>query len=186
MIFLHYSGVSVVMAGTATSILMLVLPWPLLAVGLIIGAGADRHAILMRRLTTDATYLAFVCAVLATLTYVLGATRSVTYLSARLPSGLGVLAVSTYVNALTVMMLLLVAFVGMIVVRYSSTYMDGDAHEGRFHRWLSLTLGSFFTLIVADNTWGFLISWIATSLCLHELLAFYRHRPGAVLAARKK
>ena len=174
------------MPGTTTSVLMLVLPWPLLTVGLVIGVGADQHARLMRRSATGATYLALACAVSAALTYALGATNSVTYLSAHLPAGLGVLAVSTYVDALTVMMLVLVAFIGMIVVRYSSTYMDGDAHEGRFHRWLSLTLGSFLTLIVAGNVWSFLLSWIATSMCLHELLAFYRDRPGAVLAARKK
>ena len=174
------------MAGTTTSALMLVLPWPLLAAGLIIGIRADQHVRLMRRLATGATYLALACSISAALTYSLGATQSVIYFSRRLPAGLGVLAVSTYVNALTVMMVLLVAFVGTIVVRYSSTYMDGDAHEGRFHRWLTLTLGSFFTLIVAGNTWGFFVSWIATSLCLHELLAFYRNRPGAVLAARKK
>ena len=165
---------------------MLVVPWPLFVVGLVVGIGADRHARLMRRLTTGATWFALACAVLAALTYGLGTTQSETYLSANLPAGLGMLAVSIYVNALTIIMLLLVAFVGMIVARYSSTYMEGDAHEGRFHRWLGLTLGSFFTLIVAGNMWGFLISWVATSLCLHELLAFYRDRPGAVLAARKK
>ena len=174
------------MTGNATSALMLVTPWPLLGVGLAAGIGADRHARLMRRLTTGATWFALACAVLVVLTYGLGATQSVTYLSINLPAGLGVLAINIYVNALTVIMLLLVAFVGMIVARYSSTYMVGDAHEGRFHRWLGLTLGSFFTLIVAGNMWGFLISWVATSLCLHELLAFYRDRPGAVLAARKK
>lgn len=83
-------------------------------------------------------------------------------------------------------MLLLVAFVGMVVSRYSSSYMDGDRREGRFHKGLALTLGSFFTLIVVGNMWAFLLSWIATSLFLQELLAFYRERPGAVLASRKK
>ena len=169
-----------------TNLVMLVVPWPLFVVGLVIGIGADRYPRLMRSMTTGATWFALACAVLAALTYGFGAPQSETYLSANLPAGLGELALSIYVNAFTVIMLLLVAFVGLIVARYSSTYMDGDAHEGRFHRWLSFTLGSFFTLIMAGNMWGFLISWVATSLCLHELLAFYRGRPGAVLAARKK
>jgi NAD(P)H-quinone oxidoreductase subunit 5 len=169
-----------------TSTLMLVVPWPLLVIGLVVGIGADRHARLMRRLTTGAAWFALACAVLAALTYGLGATQSETYLSVNLPASLGVLAISVYVNALTVIMLLLVAFVGVIVTRYSSTYMDGDAHEGRFHRWLSLTLGAFLTLIVTGNMWGFLIASVATSVCLNELLGFYRDRPGAVIAARKK
>jgi len=165
---------------------MLVVPWPLLVVGLVVGIGADRYARLMRRLTTGATWFALACAVLAALTYGLGATQSETYLSVNLPASLDVLAISIYVNALTVIMLLLVAFVGVIVARYSSTYMEGDAHEGRFHRWLSLTLGSFLTLIATGNMWVFLIASVATSVCLNELLGFYRDRPGAVLAARKK
>jgi NAD(P)H-quinone oxidoreductase subunit 5 len=174
------------MAGNITSIFMLVLPWPLLVVGLVAGIGADRHARLMRRLTTGAAWFALTCAVLAALAYGLRATQSETYLSVNLPASLGALAISVYVNALTVIMLLLVAFVGAIVARYSSTYMDGDAHEGRFHRWLSLTLGSFLTLIATGNIWGFVISSLATSVCLNELLGFYRDRPGAVFAARKK
>lgn len=169
-----------------TSVLMLILPWPLLVVGLVIGIRADRHARLMRRLTTGAAWFAMVCAVLAALTYALGMTQSATYLSVNLPANLGRLAMSVSVNVLTLLMLLLVSYVGTIVVRYSYTYLDGDAHEGRFHRWLSLTLGAFLTLILNDNMWGFLISWVTTSLCLHELLAFYYERPAAVLAARKK
>ena len=169
-----------------TSALMLILPWPLFVVGLVVGVGADRHPRLMRGLTTGAAWFALVCAVLAAVTYAWGMTQSVTYFSVNLPASLGLLSISVDVNDLTVLMLLLVAFVGLIVARYSYTYLDGDTHEGRFHRWLSLTLGSFFTLILAGGMWSFLISWVVTSLCLHELLAFYRERPVAVLAARKK
>lgn len=169
-----------------TSALMLIVPWPLFIVGLFVGIGADRHVRLMRRLTGAAAWFALISALLAAVTYGLGATKTETYVAVNLPLGLGKLAISVYVNTLTVVMLLLVAFVGMIVSRYSATYMDGDDHEGRFHRWLSLTLASFFTLIIAGNTWGFLVSWVVTSLCLHKLLAFYNNRPGAVLAARKK
>jgi len=172
--------------GNMTSALMLVAPWPLLLVGLIVGIGADNHPHLIRRLTTGAAWFALMCALVAAGAYGWGATQSGIYLSLALPAHLGALALSTDVNVLTVIMLLLVAFVGMIVSRYSNTYMDGDAHEGRFHRWLGLTLGSFLTLIVAGNVWGFWVAWVITSLCLHELLAFYRDRPGAVLAARKK
>ena len=169
-----------------TSALVLILPWPLILVGLLAGRAADRHARRVRRLTQGAASFAVFAALLAALNYRWGMARSVTYVAVVLPVGLGRLAITVYVNALTVLMILLVSFVGLIVARYSSRYMDGDAHEGRFHRWLSLTLGAFFTLIVTGNIWGFFLSWFVTSLSLHELLAFYRERPGAVLAARKK
>ena len=174
------------MVGNVTSALMLVLAWPLLFVGLFVGVRADGHARLMRRATTVAAWLALTCAAAAAITYGLVSTKSETYLSVRLPAHLQRLSVSTDVNTLTVIMLLLVAFVGTVVTRYSATYMIGDDHEGRFHRRLSLTLGSFLTLIAAGNMWAFLVAWIATSLFLHGLLAFYRERPGAVIAARKK
>ncbi len=174
------------MISPMASTLMLLAPWPLLAAGVVIGIGADHHPRLMRSVTVGAAWFALIFAVLAAVAYGLGATQSMTYLGVPLPMRLGALAISVDVNVLTVIMLLLVAFVGMIVARYSKTYMDGDDHEGRFHRWLALTLGSFLTLIVAGNIWGFWVSWVTTSLCLHELLAFYRGRPGAVLAARKK
>ena len=174
------------MPDHVTSALVLILPWPLLLVGLLAGRAADRHARRVRRLTQGAASFAVFAALLAALSYRWGTARSVTYVAVALPAGLGRLAINVYVNALTVLMILLVSFVGVIVACYSSRYMDGDAHEGRFHRWLSLTLGAFFTLIVAGNIWGFFLSWLVTSLSLHELLAFYRERPGAVLAARKK
>ncbi len=174
------------MAGNLTSELMLVVPWPLLLVGLLLGVGADGHARLIRRATGLATWFSLLLAIGAAVTYGLNLRLSETYFSIPLPNGFGSLAINTDVNPVTVIMLLLVSFVGMIVARYSVTYMDGDDHEGRFHRWLSLTLGAFFTLIVVGNIWAFLISWIATSLFLHKLLAFYPDRPGAVLAARKK
>lgn len=174
------------MTSPMASTLMLFAPWPLLGAGIVVGLRANHHPRLMRKVTVGAAWFALMCAALAVLAYDLGAVRSMTYVSVPLPMGLGVLAISIDVNVLTMIMLLLVAFVGMIVARYSKTYMDGDQNEGRFHRWLALTLGSFLTLIVTGNMWGFWVSWIATSLCLHELLAFYRDRPGAVLAARKK
>lgn len=174
------------MISHVAATLMLLAPWPLLAAGVVVGAGAGHYPRFMRSLTTGATWFALMFALSATAAYGLGATRSMTYVSLSLPMHLGRFAISVDVNMLTVVMLSLVAFVGVIVARYAKTYMDGDAWEGRFHRWLALTLGSFLTLIVAGNVWGFWVSWVVTSLCLHELLAFYRDRPGAVLAARKK
>ena len=165
---------------------MLILPWPLFVVGLVVGIGADRHARLMRALTMGASWFALVCAILAAVTYGVGMTHSTTYILVHLPERLGVLAVNADVNSLTVLLLLLVALVGMVVARYAYTYLVGDTHEGHFHRWLSFTLGSFLMMISSGNMWVFLIFWIVTSLCLHKLLAFYRERPVAVLAARKK
>lgn len=91
-----------------------------------------------------------------------------------------------YLDALSAVMVVLVAFVGLIVVLYSRNYLDGDPGQGRFTRWLCLTLAAVLVLIVSGNMLQLLLAWIATSLSLNRLLLFYSERQAAVLAARKK
>ncbi|MGB5286034.1 MAG: hypothetical protein WBN29_16100, partial [Polyangiales bacterium] len=80
----------------------------------------------------------------------------------------------------------LVAFVGMIVIDYSRNYLDGDPSQGRFFKWLCLTLAAVLTLTISGNILQFTLAWVASSLCLHQLLLFYGDRRAARLAARKK
>jgi NAD(P)H-quinone oxidoreductase subunit 5 len=96
------------------------------------------------------------------------------------------LGVSIYADALTAVMLLLVAFVGVVVTIYAATYMDGDPGHARFMRWIALTLAAVTLLIVSGNFLQLVLAWVATSLALHKLLLFYPERPGARLAAAKK
>ena len=83
-------------------------------------------------------------------------------------------------------MSMLVAFVGWIVVRYSASYLDGEARQGAFLGWMLATLAAVLLLVQAGNLAHFVLAWIATSLCLHRLLLFYGDRVQARRAARKK
>lgn len=96
------------------------------------------------------------------------------------------LGLSVRLDAVSVVMLLLVAFVGWVVVRYSATYMDGEARQGSFTGWLCLTLAAVMLLVVAGNVLQLAGAWIATSLFLHKLLLHYPDRVAAQRAARKK
>lgn len=100
--------------------------------------------------------------------------------------GLAGIGFAVRLDALSVTMFLLVAFVGLIVVRYSRNYLDGDPRQGAFMAWLCLTLAAVSLLVLAGNLLQLVVAWIATSLALHRLLVFYRDRPAAVVAARKK
>ena len=93
---------------------------------------------------------------------------------------------SVWLDALSVTMLLLVSFIGLIVVRYSRHYLAGDPGQPRFVGLLCLALAAVLLLIVAGNLLQFTLAWIATSLALHWLLLFYPDRPAARIAARKK
>ena len=83
-------------------------------------------------------------------------------------------------------MLMLVSFIGVIISRYSQNYLSGEPHENRYYRNLHLTLTAVALVVVSNNLILLLISWIAISLGLHQLLMFYPERPRAALAAHKK
>ncbi len=89
-------------------------------------------------------------------------------------------------DALSAMMVALTGFVGWIVIRFSATYMDGDDRQGPFMGGLCITLGAVTFLMLSGNLVQLVLGWTATSLALHQMLLFYRARPGARLAARKK
>lgn len=100
--------------------------------------------------------------------------------------GAGAVALSIRHDLLSVVMLLLVTFIGWIVLRYSATYLDGEARQGPFTAWMNLTLTAVSLLVLSGTLMLFVASFIATSLFLHQLLVFYAERPAARSAARKK
>lgn len=100
--------------------------------------------------------------------------------------GVGGIGLSSRLDAVSVTMLVLVAFIGWVVIRYSATYLDGEARQGAFLGWMAATLTAVLLLVQAGNLVHFGLAWIATSLCLHRLLLFYGQRVQAVRAARKK
>jgi NAD(P)H-quinone oxidoreductase subunit 5 len=98
----------------------------------------------------------------------------------------GPLSFNVYVDNLSSLLLGLVSFLGLVIVRFSRNYLDGDPHQGKFTKWLCLTIGWVMVLVLSGNLIHFALAWSATSWCLHRLLIFYPDRPGALLAARKK
>jgi NAD(P)H-quinone oxidoreductase subunit 5 len=100
--------------------------------------------------------------------------------------GLHGIGLALYFDSLSATMFCLVSFVGLVVINYSRNYMDGDPGRLAFTRLLCLTLSAILLVIISGNLLQFTLAWIATSLCLHELLVFYPDRPAAIIAARKK
>lgn len=125
---------------------------------------------------------------IANLTGAIGAVIAVTLLGSVTSPIVGYegAGLSLRFDALSVTMFLLVSFVGAIVVQFSRNYLDGDARQGTFIGGLCLTLAAVSLLVLSGNLFQLVGAWIATSLALHRLLVFYRERPAAVIAARKK
>lgn len=99
--------------------------------------------------------------------------------------GLDGLGLSGYLDGLSATMLALVSFVGAVVLRFSRNYLDGDPRHGSFLRTLVLTLAAVLAMVVSGNLALTGVAWLATGVGLRRLLTFYRHRPAAVLCARK-
>ncbi len=93
---------------------------------------------------------------------------------------------SMRLDAISAVMVVLVAFLGAVVLRFSRNYLDGDAGQSRFFSWMSLTLASVLAVVLSNHLLMILGAWVMTSLCLHRLLLHYPGRAGAIFSARKK
>lgn len=155
-------------------------PGLLFTAGLTPSRQADAHPRRMAQAALLAAALALLVALLTAVVVAVGGPQ-VTGTLGHGGGGLGL-----YVDSLTAVMFVLVAFVGVVVLRYSRNYLAGDPGQGRFHKWLSWTLASVLLQILAGNLAQLIAAGVATSIGLVELLTFYRDRPLAHLAAKKK
>ncbi len=100
--------------------------------------------------------------------------------------GISKLRFSIRLDPLSILMFSMIAIIGFIVVKFSLNYLDGDDRQGRFIGRMAATIASVQLFVLSGNLVLLFISWILTSVCLHRLLVFYKGRPGAIIAARKK
>jgi NAD(P)H-quinone oxidoreductase subunit 5 len=100
--------------------------------------------------------------------------------------GAGLFGLSVRLDAVSVSMLALVAFIGWIVLRYSARSLDGEARQGEFIGWMAATLSTVLLFVISGNLVQLAVTWVLTSLFLHKLLLFYPERAAARRAARKK
>jgi NAD(P)H-quinone oxidoreductase subunit 5 len=135
---------------------------------------------LVERLSVGAAaFSILVAAVVAVLTFMHGTLNSPTVAW----NGIGA---SIRLDALSATIFGMIALLAFNIVRFSRTYMDGDARQGVFLGRLAATIACVQVLVISGNLGLLVAAWIALSLALHELLVFYRERRGAVVAARKK
>jgi len=89
------------------------------------------------------------------------------------------------VDQLTVVMLLVVSFVGWLIHIYSTGYM---AHEGGYYRFFSyLNLFMFFmlTLVLGANLIVMFVGWEGVGLCSYLLIGFWFLKKSAADAGKK-
>lgn len=80
----------------------------------------------------------------------------------------------------------LVGLLALVIIDYSQRYLDGEPGQRRYVLALLGTLTAVATVVTSTNLFLLVGAWTISSLCLHQLLTFYRDRPQAVVVAHKK
>ena len=88
-------------------------------------------------------------------------------------------------DAISATMVLLVAFVGWVVVRYARRYLNGEAREGRFHGLTLAAIAAVLLLVQAASLPVLVVGFVVTGLVMRQLLLFYPDRTEAQRAAAK-
>ena len=89
-------------------------------------------------------------------------------------------------TTLGLVLAVMVQLVGTVIGRFSSRYLDGEAHQRRYIGALAAVLASVHLLLLADHWLLLIAAWAAVGMALQHLLCFYPDRPFALLAAHKK
>jgi NADH-quinone oxidoreductase subunit L len=102
----------------------------------------------------------------------------VTWISSSITAGV-------FIDALSVLFTVLVAFFGLIIAIYSQGYMKGEEGLTRYYFFLLLFIGSMIGLVIADNFLQMFIFWEMVGLCSYSLISFWYKRPESVRAGAK-
>ena len=90
-----------------------------------------------------------------------------------------------YLDSLSLVMLLVVTFVGFLIHVYSAEFMIEDDGYSRFFAYMNLFVASMLTLLMADNLLLLYLGWEGVGLCSYLLIGFWYQDPANGRAARK-
>jgi NADH-quinone oxidoreductase subunit L len=94
-------------------------------------------------------------------------------------------AVAFHLDALSLIMMLVITFVGFLIHLYSSEFMSGDEGYGRFFAYMNLFVASMLMLVLADNLLLLYLGWEGVGLCSYLLIGFWYRDSANGRAAQK-
>ena len=93
--------------------------------------------------------------------------------------------IAFYLDALSLVMVLVVTFVSFLIHLYSAEFMLEEEGYRRFFAYMNLFVGSMVTLLLADNLLLLYLGWEGVGLCSYLLIGFWYTDPVNGRAARK-
>ncbi|MBL7699642.1 MAG: NADH-quinone oxidoreductase subunit L [Chitinophagaceae bacterium] len=94
-------------------------------------------------------------------------------------------AISLSVDALTIVFLFVITFVGALIHIYSAAFMREDRDYARFFASMNLFICSMLLLVMADNLVLLYLGWEGVGLCSYLLIGFWYEKPENSRAANK-
>jgi NADH-quinone oxidoreductase subunit L len=95
------------------------------------------------------------------------------------------ITVSLLLDPLSVVMVLVITFVGFLIHLYSVEFMQDDEGYGRFFSYMNLFVFAMLVLVLADNLVLLYLGWEGVGLCSYLLIGFWHADPANGRAARK-
>ena len=93
--------------------------------------------------------------------------------------------IAFYLDALSLVMMLVVTFVSFLIHLYSAEFMRTDEGYSRFFAHMNLFVACMVTLLLADNLLLLYLGWEGVGLCSYLLIGFWYQDPVNGLAGRK-
>jgi NADH-quinone oxidoreductase subunit L len=95
------------------------------------------------------------------------------------------LGIAFYLDALSLVMMVVVTCVAFLIHLYSTEFMHGDEGYSRFFAYMNLFVASMVTLLLADNLLLLYLGWEGVGLCSYLLIGFWYQDPANGRAGRK-
>jgi NADH-quinone oxidoreductase subunit L len=93
--------------------------------------------------------------------------------------------ISFYLDAMTVVFMFVITFVGFLIHIYSVEFMYEEEGFSRFFAYMNLFVGSMLILVMGDNLLLLYLGWEGVGLCSFLLIGFWYKDPENGAAARK-
>ena len=90
-----------------------------------------------------------------------------------------------YFDPVSLVMVLVITFVGFLIHLYSAEYMRDDEGFPRFFAYMNLFVAAMVTLVLANNLLLLYLGWEGVGLCSFLLIGFWYQDPANGRAANK-
>jgi NADH-quinone oxidoreductase subunit L len=90
-----------------------------------------------------------------------------------------------YLDPVSLLMLVVVTFVGFLIHVYSTEYMLHDEGYARFFAYMNLFVASMLLLVLGNNLLVLYVGWEGVGLCSYLLIGFWYRDPANIRAANK-